>query len=158
MCLELENAAGFRKDLGGVGRSVVAHHLTRLDSLAIEPDQSPAQEDADRYTLLPIAAMLSHTLLKRASHLYAKHREICASSASSVKGAKVIQVLRNHSRQTLLRQTGIGRLCMRRDVWVGGSHLNLQPPHTPLSAEQPAETENPSCLVYGDGVAIEGEI
>ena len=41
---ELENAAGFGKGLGDVGRSVVAHHLTTLDAMAVEPGQCTTQE------------------------------------------------------------------------------------------------------------------
>ncbi len=54
---ELEDAASFGKCLGDVGRSVVAHHLTTLDALAVEPGQCPAQE-ADRCALLLIGQHL----------------------------------------------------------------------------------------------------
>lgn len=40
--LELEDAAGFGKGLGDVGRSVVAHHLTTLDAMTVEPGQCPS--------------------------------------------------------------------------------------------------------------------
>ena len=49
--LELEDAAGFGKGLGDVGRSVVAHHLTTLDAMTVEPGKCPTQE-ADRCTQL----------------------------------------------------------------------------------------------------------
>ena len=35
--LELEDAAGFCKGLGDIGRSVVAHHLTTLNATTAEP-------------------------------------------------------------------------------------------------------------------------
>ena len=41
--LELEDAAGFGKGLGDVGRSVVAHHLTTLDAMTVEPGQCPSR-------------------------------------------------------------------------------------------------------------------
>ena len=40
--LELEDAAGFGKGLGDVGRSVVAHHLSTLDAMTVEPGQCPS--------------------------------------------------------------------------------------------------------------------
>ena len=49
--LQLEGAAGFGKGLGDVGRSVVAHHLTTLDAMTVEPGKCPTQE-ADRCTQL----------------------------------------------------------------------------------------------------------
>ena len=42
-----KDAAGFGKGLGDVGRSVVAHHLTTVDAISVEPGQCPTQE-ADR--------------------------------------------------------------------------------------------------------------
>ena len=38
------DAAGLGKGLGDVGRSVVAHHLTALDALSVEPGHGAAQE------------------------------------------------------------------------------------------------------------------
>lgn len=55
--LELEDAAGLGKGLGDVGRTVVAHHLTALDALAVEPGHGAAQE-ADRSGLLLISKNL----------------------------------------------------------------------------------------------------
>jgi len=55
--LELEDAASLGKALGDVGRAVIAHHLTALDALAVEPGQGPAQE-ADRSGLLLISENL----------------------------------------------------------------------------------------------------
>jgi len=51
--LEFEDAGSVGKDLANVGRPVVAHHLTALGALAVEPGHSPAQE-ADRCGLLLI--------------------------------------------------------------------------------------------------------
>ena len=51
--LELEDAAGFGKGLEDVGRSVVAHHLTTLDAMTVEPGQCPTQE-AERCALMLI--------------------------------------------------------------------------------------------------------
>jgi len=50
--LELEDAADLGKGLGDVGRAVIAHHLTALDALAVEPAHSPAQEADCRGLLL----------------------------------------------------------------------------------------------------------
>ena len=55
--LELEDGAGFGKGLGDVGRSVVAHHLTTLDAMTVEPGQCPNQE-TDRCALLLIGQHL----------------------------------------------------------------------------------------------------
>ena len=49
---ELEDAAGFGKGLGDVGRSVIAHKLTALNALAIEPSHGPAREADSRGLLL----------------------------------------------------------------------------------------------------------
>jgi len=50
--LEAKGAAGFGKCFGDVGRAVVAHHLTALHALAVEPGHSPAQEADGRALLL----------------------------------------------------------------------------------------------------------
>ena len=42
--LEPQNAAGLVKRLGGVGRAIVAQHLTAIDALAVEPGHCSAQE------------------------------------------------------------------------------------------------------------------
>ena len=39
--LEFEDAAGFGKGLGDLGRSVVAHPLMTLDAMTVEPGQCP---------------------------------------------------------------------------------------------------------------------
>ncbi len=51
------DAAGFGKGLGDVGRAVVTHHLSALDTQAVEPGQCTAQE-ADRCALLLIGKHL----------------------------------------------------------------------------------------------------
>jgi len=48
---EAKGAAGFGKCFGDVGRAVVAHHLTALHALAVEPGHIPALE-ADGPALL----------------------------------------------------------------------------------------------------------
>jgi len=50
--LELEDAASLGKGLGDVGRAVIAHHLTALDALAVEPGHGPAEEADCRGLLL----------------------------------------------------------------------------------------------------------
>jgi len=50
--LELEDAASLGKDLGDVGRTVVAHHLTALDALAVEAGHGPAEKAYCRCVLL----------------------------------------------------------------------------------------------------------
>jgi len=52
--LEAKGAAGFGKCFGDVGRAVVAHHLTALHALAVEPGHSPAQEADGRALLLRV--------------------------------------------------------------------------------------------------------
>ena len=41
---ELKDAADFAKGLKDVGRSVVAHQLTALETMTVEPGKCPAQE------------------------------------------------------------------------------------------------------------------
>jgi len=55
--LEPVDAAGLGKRLGDVGRVVVAHHLTAIHVLAVEPGHCSAQE-ANRCGLLLVSVNL----------------------------------------------------------------------------------------------------